>query len=360
MKKIFCSLVAISISFLTFSQGFIWNEEIKQKQKSFIEEIVTLTRSVYPSSYSLERYAPYVHHQAETGMCVAYALANCRTIIYAKNKRITDKEDINLISFSPFFSYYHSKEDNDAKCQFGLDPIDALISLRDEGIAQLYDVEYPDYWPFTNKQLCTYYPPTYRTDKNNAKNYKIDEPRYVSDDLSISKKIVALKSEISSGNPIFFAMDPFPSSLWASNGYKLWTPEQSVQCMGVTQSGDQCTRKVKYSAYCYQHKNNEESSMGHAMVIIAYDDNMYGGAFQILNSYGEEWGDNGKIWIMYNDLITHSLAFFPISRKSESSNLGRSSPELISSEKDSMENLTSPSFIKTELDPPWSKSLKKE
>tara|TARA_B110000444_G_scaffold157229_1_gene147013 strand:+ start:265 stop:393 length:129 start_codon:yes stop_codon:yes gene_type:complete len=26
--------------------------------------------------------------------------------------------------------------------------------------------------------------------------------------------------------------------------------------------------------------------MGHAMVIIAYDDDKYGGAFQILNSYG--------------------------------------------------------------------------
>ena len=46
--------------------------------------------------------------------------------------------------------------------------------------------------------------------------------------------------------------------------------------------------------------------MGHAMVIIAYDDDRYGGAFQILNSYGPEWGNNGKIWIKYNDVIKYS------------------------------------------------------
>ena len=52
--------------------------------------------------------------------------------------------------------------------------------------------------------------------------------------------------------------------------------------------------------------------MGHAMVIIGYDDNMYGGAFEILNSWGEEWGDNGYIWIRESDLIKYSLAYWAI------------------------------------------------
>lgn len=84
MKKIFLTLVAISISILTFSQGFIWNDKVKNELQSSFQEIETNTRSYYPSSYSLERYTPYVLNQGESGMCVAYALANCRTIIYAK------------------------------------------------------------------------------------------------------------------------------------------------------------------------------------------------------------------------------------------------------------------------------------
>ena len=31
----------------------------------------------------------------------------------------------------------------------------------------------------------------------------------------------------------------------------------------------------------------------HAITIIGYNDNYLGGSFRVLNSYGEEWGDNG-------------------------------------------------------------------
>jgi hypothetical protein len=41
---------------------------------------------------------------------------------------------------------------------------------------------------------------------------------------------------------------------------------------------------------------------GHAIVAIGYDDNLYGGAIRIANSWGEKWADNGKAWITYSDL----------------------------------------------------------
>ena len=40
---------------------------------------------------------------------------------------------------------------------------------------------------------------------------------------------------------------------------------------------------------------------GHAMCVVGYDDNMNGGAFEIQNSWGTDWGNNGYIWISYND-----------------------------------------------------------
>jgi len=42
---------------------------------------------------------------------------------------------------------------------------------------------------------------------------------------------------------------------------------------------------------------------GHALCVIGYDDykDEKNGAFQIMNSWGEEWGKKGIFWISYND-----------------------------------------------------------
>jgi hypothetical protein len=40
---------------------------------------------------------------------------------------------------------------------------------------------------------------------------------------------------------------------------------------------------------------------GHAMCVIGYDDYYEGGAFQVMNSWGEEWGEDGLFWMRYND-----------------------------------------------------------
>ena len=37
------------------------------------------------------------------------------------------------------------------------------------------------------------------------------------------------------------------------------------------------------------------------LCVIGYDDYYEGGAFQVMNSWGEEWGEDGLFWIRYND-----------------------------------------------------------
>ncbi len=39
---------------------------------------------------------------------------------------------------------------------------------------------------------------------------------------------------------------------------------------------------------------------GHAITITGYDDNAYGGAFKVINSWGTDWGDNGYFWLPYS------------------------------------------------------------
>jgi len=39
---------------------------------------------------------------------------------------------------------------------------------------------------------------------------------------------------------------------------------------------------------------------GHAVTIVGYDDNKYGGAFKVINSWSSDWGNNGYFWIPYD------------------------------------------------------------
>ena len=47
----------------------------------------------------------------------------------------------------------------------------------------------------------------------------------------------------------------------------------------------------------------EDKSMmgfgGHAQCVVGYDDEKYGGAFLIMNSWGSQWGNNGFAWVNY-------------------------------------------------------------
>jgi hypothetical protein len=48
------------------------------------------------------------------------------------------------------------------------------------------------------------------------------------------------------------------------------------------------------------------------MCIIGYDDNKYGGAFQIMNSWGEDWGKDGLFWISYKNFKKYGIEAYGI------------------------------------------------
>jgi hypothetical protein len=41
---------------------------------------------------------------------------------------------------------------------------------------------------------------------------------------------------------------------------------------------------------------------GHGVAAVGYDDNRYGGAFKIMNSWGQNFGDNGFFWMPYSSM----------------------------------------------------------
>jgi hypothetical protein len=57
---------------------------------------------------------------------------------------------------------------------------------------------------------------------------------------------------------------------------------------------------------------------GHALSLIGYDDNKEGGSFLIINSWGRDWGNNGKIWVKYSDFDKLVYQVFEVTGYSDS------------------------------------------
>jgi hypothetical protein len=51
---------------------------------------------------------------------------------------------------------------------------------------------------------------------------------------------------------------------------------------------------------------------GHAMCVVGYDDQKYGGAFEVQNSWGNDWGNGGFFWVRYVDCAIWGIQGYEI------------------------------------------------
>jgi hypothetical protein len=56
-------------------------------------------------------------------------------------------------------------------------------------------------------------------------------------------------------------------------------------------------------------RSNKYRVGGHALCVVGYDDEIGGGAFKIVNSWGRDWGNNGFFWLKYSDLEVVRCAY---------------------------------------------------
>jgi C1A family cysteine protease len=248
-------------SFQLYGQGLIFDQEAFDTGEQFEAERATFI----PESFSLKKYAPYVFAQ-KLSTCVAYSTASALTMLHAINSNQTSQDVISLEAMSPHWIYYRNKDKTDKQCMEGLNIDRTMTDVLNYGVPYMLRVEYPDYFPYGEVQLCNYYPPDYEKDAANAVLNRPDEILRV-------KNINDIKLAISSGLPVVLGM-MVPESFENASGKALWTPKIS---------------ESKLDGY------------GHALVAVGYDDKKHGGAIEILNSWGENWGNKGYIWIKYSD-----------------------------------------------------------
>ncbi|SDL74853.1 Papain family cysteine protease [Daejeonella rubra] len=220
-----------------------------------------LTRSltIVPKSFSIKMFAPYPESQGQFGTCTAWASAYCgRTIVQAVKNNWTDRDFITKNAYSPAFLYRVLRPD-DPSCAGGSSIPEAFSFLKSMGVPGKLDQPEP---------CIGVIDPSIRA---KAADGKIkDFMRLFDAGNSKQVNIQAVKKSISEKKPVVFGMICPPSF---NNAGELWTPkEDPLQSYG-----------------------------GHAMCVVGYDDEKFGGAFEIQNSWGKYWGNAGYTWIKYDD-----------------------------------------------------------
>jgi hypothetical protein len=249
-----------------FTQGYIHDSTIFNTAPEFAG-----TRAEIPEKSSLSGYVPLVVPQTG-GTCMANSFAMARSIMLAKELSLTDQKMITAFQLSPYFLYYLSRDKNDVECNTGLSANQIINTVKNNGFAHMFDVEYPAYFPFTNNFLCPnskdFYPPILSEHLGYSKKYAVEE-------VYVTKSVDMIKAAISLTLPVVVGITTPPS--FDNLKQSVWNPLKTE-------------KKINYKG------------SGHAVVIISYDDNYLGGAFQIVNSWGEQWGNKGTAWLRYTDL----------------------------------------------------------
>jgi Papain family cysteine protease len=218
------------------------------------------TKNPLPESVSLLRYAPNRMNQGKQGSCVAWSSAYAaRTILQSTST----KADPNSIAFSPSFLYNYIGLDG---CQ-GSYIIRAMEFMQKNGAVPLSQFPY-------NENDCSRQPGSSVTAQ--AGQYKIHGFTRLTDDDGVSNlNFRAIKEHLAKDAPVVIGMMVGGSFMEGMMGQKVWHPSASDKSM--------------------------RGFGGHAMCVIGYDDRVEGGAFQIMNSWGSEWGDNGIGYVRYGD-----------------------------------------------------------
>jgi C1A family cysteine protease len=249
--------------------GCIIDPEIEKK---FKKENLPIKRGGLSNSVSLKQYCPPVLSQGGVGSCTGWATTYAAFTIV---RRIECKNNIG--PFSPLSTYNKIKTDpypyqNNCKGSY---PRDALNLLMNYGS--------PEYKNYDN--IC-------KKDNDDKKYYnRLHNFRTLNcqGELGVNN----IKAALNNNEPVVIAMHVYDVP---GKGNSL-SPEY------ISESGvwKFITRKRKT-----YHFNR---SGGHALCIIGYDDSKFGGAFEVMNSWGDNWGDDGYFWVKYSDIHTIDYAY---------------------------------------------------
>ncbi len=216
-----------------------------------------------PAKVSLRKYAPIPKNQGAYGTCVGWSAAYAaRTVLYARQKNITDPISVTQNAFSPFFLYERAKPSSDINCQEGTSLVTGLDVIKRDGV-----VKYQDFSDRCGKLVTSKL-------RQDARAFKVQDYRKLFKTENDTRKVQLVKKSLAEKKPVIIGMQCCTESFLNSRGKDIWIKNP---------------------------KEDLDPDGGHALTVVGYDDKKHGGAFELMNSWGTLWGDNGFIWVKYSD-----------------------------------------------------------
>ena len=280
LKILFIALLLIPFTLYSQPRGTGMKFDLKLYSKADKADFSGLGfTEALPASVSFKDYAPYPKDQGQTSTCVGWSTTYAAlTIEYAKQLGLKDKSKVTALAFCPYFTYNQLRDPNDYSCQVGVYIYSALTALRNSGSKRFYLPIYEcgtkidesalrNSKPFRIKSFKKLFDYPYETVEWSLENfYKLD-----------IDKVTPVKQALAAGHVVPFGMQ-VPESFFNLIGTELWEP-----------TATELSLIPNITTY------------GHAMCVVGYDDNKYGGAFEVMNSWSENWGNGGFYWIKYSD-----------------------------------------------------------
>jgi hypothetical protein len=212
---------------------------------------------------SLRAFCPPPANQGKTGACAGYAMAyGALSILY--NTSTGQKK-----AFSPNFLYNQIKK-SPTDCKSGAFAEDAIELMKTKGICLIDD--------FALGEDCTQQP----SDKaiTNANNFRIKEALTVFErTASVDEKIAQIKACLADNVPVVVNMQLYKSFYELPQGTTTWRTMYDDTYLGR-----------------------------HFLVVIGYNEARQ--VFEVMNSWGKNWADNGFAFVNCETFARWSLGAY--------------------------------------------------
>jgi hypothetical protein len=209
----------------------------------------------------LKPYCPEVIHQGDMQSCVGWSCGyEAMTIANAiKHDWKGETEKITQNAFSAMFIFNQITRDNCGGSRLA----DAMVLLFEKG--NLFSSEFD-----SDIDNCARFPRDADLTKA-AENRILDYTALFASNASERVKIDQIKLALIEKHPVIVGMELRKNFQLLTRGTKYWWPDAG----------------------------NTDLFGGHAMVVVGFDEGKQ--AFELMNTWGKTWGNNGYIWIKYDD-----------------------------------------------------------
>jgi hypothetical protein len=251
-------IVLVLVAQIAYSQspsGIIWED---QKYLSLPLKTDFGVAKVTPSKFSLKAFSPRVVNQISFATSAGWASVwYGQTIAKATSCLESDPNQITSNALSPLYTYKSVNQNS------GCDQPVSLIDV----LEHQYAIGSPKFSDFND--LCPTEIPEniIQVEKNKIDGFvKLFNPF----DTEVLKT-QAIKKALYTSHPVIVGMIVPPSFALAD---EFWQAREQPDTTHAAQ----------------------------ALCVVGYDDQKFGGAFEVVNQWGEHWGKNGFTWIRYSDM----------------------------------------------------------